>query len=164
MTSPSPTSMDVADILQNAVEEAARLLDADGARIDLVDPEIGLLRWAYQSGDERPSDDVWPEDPDETLEQGVSGKAITEARVFFTGDYLADERFDHGRGADTYIANVGVRSVMAAPLIGDAGPFGALTVYTTRPAAWTADDAEILGALATEAAIAIQNARLIDDL
>jgi PAS domain S-box-containing protein len=152
------------EVIQLTVDEAARLLTADGARIDLIDPDIGLLRWAYQSGDDRPSDDIWPDDPDETLDQGVSGKAVTEGRVFFTGDYLADDRFDHGMGADQYIANVGVRSVMSAPLISDAGPFGALTVYTTRIDAWTADDAEILGDLGTEAAIALTNARLIDEL
>jgi PAS domain S-box-containing protein len=152
------------EVIQLTVDEAARLLHADGARIDLIDPDIGLLRWAYQSGDDRPSDDVWPDDPDETLDQGVSGKAVTEGRVFFTGDYLADARFDHGAGADTYIASVGIRSVMAAPLIGDAGPFGALTVYTTRVDAWTAGDAEILGDLGTEAAIAITNARLIAEI
>jgi PAS domain S-box-containing protein len=152
------------EVIQMTVDEAARLLNADGARIDLIDPDIGLLRWAYQSGDDRPGEDVWPDDPDETLDQGVSGKAVTEGRVFFTGDYLADDRFDHGKGADTYIANVGVRSVMSAPLIGDSGSFGALTVYTSRIDAWTEDDAEVLGALGTEAAIAITNARLIDEL
>ena len=152
------------DVIQQTVDEAARLLNADGARIDLIDPKIRLLRWAYQSGDDRPSDDIWPEDPEETLDQGVSGKAVTEGRVFFTGDYLTDERFDHGMGADTYIANVGVRSVMAAPLVGDAGPFGALTVYTTRVDAWTADDAEILGDLGTAAAISLTNARLIAEI
>jgi PAS domain S-box-containing protein len=152
------------EVIQLTVDEAARLLNADGARIDLIDPTLGLLRWAYQSGDDRPSDDIWPDDPDETLDQGVSGKAVTQGKVYFTGDYLADARFDHGMGADQYIANVGVRSVMSAPLIGDAGPFGALTVYTTRPDAWDAGDAEILGDLGTEAAIALTNARLIAEI
>ncbi len=155
---------DSADVIQQTVDEAARLLHADGARIDLIDPVLGLLRWAYQSGDDRPSDDVWPEDPDERLDQGVSGKAVVEGDVFWTGDYLADERFAHGRGSDHYIRATGIRSVMAAPLIGEHGPFGALTVYTSRPDAWTADDAALLVALASEAAIAITNARLLEDL
>ena len=155
---------DPADVIQRAVDEAARLLGAEGARIDLIDPASGLLRWAYQAGAERPSDDIWPEDPDERIEQGVAGKAVVEGRVFVTGDYLGDDRFIHRPGPDAYIASVGVRSVMAAPLHGDRGPFGALTVYTTRRDAWTAIDAEFIGALATETAIAIQNARLIEAL
>ena len=41
---------DLSDVLQQAVDEAARLLHADGARIDLVDGRLGLLRGAYASG------------------------------------------------------------------------------------------------------------------
>ena len=155
---------DPKEVIQETVDESARLLDAEGARIDLIDRQLGLLRWAYQSGADRPSDEVWPEDPKETLDQGVSGKAVMEGRVFFTGDYLTDERFVHGPGPDSYISSVGLRSVMAAPLIGDRGPFGALTIYTTRPDAWSEDDAGLLEALATEAAIALRNARMIEEL
>ncbi len=155
---------DPADVIQEAVDEAARLLGAEGARLDLVDPKLGLLRWAYQSGANRPSDEIWPEDPGEELEQGVSGRAVVDGRVYFTGDYLADDRFVHRTGPDSYVASVGIRSVMAAPLIGDRGAFGALTIYTTRADAWNADDAGLLEALATEAAIALRNARLIEEL
>ncbi|HEY0443335.1 MAG TPA: GAF domain-containing protein [Candidatus Limnocylindrales bacterium] len=152
------------DIIQRVVDEAARLLRADGARIDLIDPTSRLLRWAYQSGADRPSDDIWPDDPDETLDQGVAGRAVVTGRPFYTGDYLADERFDHGHGSDTYIAATGIRSVMAVPLIGDAGPFGALTVYTSRAGAWAEEEASLLMAVATEASIALTNARLINEL
>ena len=152
------------DVIQQTVDAAARLLDGDGARIDLIDPVINLLRWAYQSGGSRPTEDVWPSDPNETLDQGVSGKAVTEGTVQWTGDYLRDRRFVHGETADQYIDAVGVHSVMSAPLIGEDGAFGALTVYTTRVDAWGPADAELIDALATEAAIAITNARLIAEL
>ena len=152
------------DVIQQTVDAAARLLDGDGARIDLIDPVINLLRWAYQSGGSRPTEDVWPSDPNETLDQGVSGKAVTEGTVQWTGDYLRDRRFVHGETADQYIEAVGVHSVMSAPLIGEDGAFGALTVYTTRIDAWGPADAELIDALATEAAIAITNARLIAEL
>jgi PAS domain S-box-containing protein len=152
------------DIIQRAVDEAARLLNADGARIDLVDPTSGLLRWAYQSGADRPTDELWPDDPDETLDQGVAGRAVISGRPFYTGDYLADERFGHGHGSDTYIAATGIHSVMAVPLNGDAGPFGTLTVYTAARDAWGEEDASLLAAVATEASIAMTNARLIDEL
>ena len=155
---------DLSDVLQRAVDEAARLLQADGARIDLIDARSGLLRWAYASGALKPDDTVWPDDPDETLEQGISGQAVMTGRAFWTGDYLHDERFPHGRGADTYVENSGVASVMAAPLIGETGPFGALTIFTDRPDAWSETDAALLEAIAAQAAIAITRARLLEAL
>ena len=85
-------------------------------------------------------------------------------RAFWTGDYLHDERFPHGRGADTYVETSGVASVMAAPLIGETGPFGALTIFTDRPDAWAETDATLLEAIAAQAAIAITRARLLDEL
>src|SRR5687767_6584135 len=45
---------DLSSVPQLAVDEAARLLRADGARIDLIDPGSGLLRWAYASGAVKP--------------------------------------------------------------------------------------------------------------
>jgi PAS domain S-box-containing protein len=155
---------DLPAVLQLGVDEAARLLRADGARIDLIDPRSGLLRWAYASGAVRPDDSVWPDDPDETLEQGVSGQAVVLARPFWTGDYANDRRFPHGHGADTYVAASDVRSVMAAPLNDEAGPFGALTVFTGRPDAWGDGDAPLLEAIADQAAITIRTTRLIDEL
>ena len=155
---------DLPAVLQSAVDEAARLLRADGARIDLLDPVSGLLRWAYASGAQRPDDEAWPDDPDETLEQGVAGQAVVNGRVTWTGDYLQDERFPHGRGADTYIEGTGIHSVMAAPLVGETGPFGAITIYTGTADAWTGQDAALLVAIADQAAITITTTRLIAEL
>ena len=108
-------------VLQLGVDEAARLLRADGARIDLIDPTLGLLRWAYASGAIQPSDEEWPDDPDETLDQGISGKAVVSGRAFWSGDYVNDTRFSHGRGADQYVSGSGLHSVMAAPLTVEGG-------------------------------------------
>jgi PAS domain S-box-containing protein len=155
---------DLTDVLQRAVDEAARLLRADGARIDLIDARSGLLRWAYASGAIKPSDDEWPDDPDETLDQGISGQAVASGRPFWTGDYLHDDRFPHGSGADAYIQNSGITSVMAAPLIGGSGAFGALTVFTSRHDAWDAASAALIEAIAAQAAIAINRTRLIEEL
>ena len=154
------------DVLQRTVDEAARLLDADEARIDLIDAESGLLRWAYHSATTTPTGNWdWPDEPDESLDQGVSGRAVLERRVAFTGDYLNDPSFLHSSGPDGFVAEVGINSVMSAPLLGEGGrPFGALTIYTRRKHAWADEDARLIEAIATQAAIAITNARLIEEL
>ncbi len=155
---------DLPAVLQLSVDEAARLLRADGARIDLIAPDSGLLRWAYASGALRPDKSVWPDDPNETLDQGISGQAVVGGRPFWTGDYVSDSRFPHGAGADLYARTSDLRSVMAAPLMGEGNAFGALTVFTRRADAWADADASVLEAIASQAAIAITNAKLIDEL
>ena len=154
------------DVLQRTVDEAARLLGAEEARIDLIDSDSGLLRWAYHSATTTPNQTWdWPDEPDESLDQGVSGRAVMERRVAFTGDYLNDDSFLHASGPDGYVREIGINSVMAAPLLGEGGrPFGALTVYTRRLHAWGEPDARLIEAIAIQAAIAITNQRLIEEL
>ncbi len=153
------------DVLQRTVDEAARLLAADESRIDLIEPESGLLKWAYHSSASTPYGSwEWPDNPDEKIEQGISGLAVLEARVAWTGDYLNDPGFLHASSSDHYVKEIGINSVMSAPLLDAGRVFGALTIYTRRSEAWGTDDARLIEAIANQAAIAISTARLIEEL
>ena len=57
-----------------------------------------------------------------------------------------------------------VRGLIAAPIVGEAGPLGAIEVMSHVPSAFDDIDIAVLGGLAEQAAIAITNARLIDEL
>lgn len=144
-------------VLDETVHEAARLLHAEHAVIQQVQPGTDTLA-DFTAID----DTVSPADLETNLKvgQGIAGRAIAERRVIWTGDYLADGTFPHTREADDWMRETGMRSQMAAPLIGEAGASGALSVYSPRPAAFGQEDAEILGALASHAAIVLSNARL----
>ena len=155
---------DLPAVLQRAVDEAARLMQAEGARIDLVDPRLNSLRPAYASGDSKLDAEEWPEDPEETIDEGVSGQSVVTGKAAWTGDYLKDAGFRHGKLGDGYVRRVGLHSVMAAPLVGEAGPFGALTIYARRRDAWSESDAALLVAIADQASITITTTRLIEEL
>ena len=148
------------EVVRRTVDEAVRLLDADGAEFDLVDAETGLLQGVYMSGGQ-PSDDEWPGEQHGTADVGVSGVALRTGSAFRTGDYMGDERFTHAEGPDQYASVKGIRSVISAPLVGEHGPFGTVTVWSTRPEAFSERDEALLLALVTQAAIALTNARLI---
>ena len=49
-TDPDGGSGDVHELLKEAVDETARLLDADGAMVYLIDAETGHLRFAHDAG------------------------------------------------------------------------------------------------------------------
>lgn len=153
---------DPSTVLQMTVDEAARLLGGDGGEMDLVVPETGQLRLTYNSS--RVGHPM-PEELSVTgPTEGVSGKAVEERRVVRTGRYLEDASFVHSPAADAWARSFGVGSVIAAPLVGEAGALGALLVYARGADAFDDDDAELLGALANQAAIAVTNARLWDEL
>ena len=130
---------DLSEVLQRAVDEAARLI-ARRRRPDRPprrpDRHASL---GVRVRDAAADDSVWPDDPRRDPRPGrSSGQAVVTGPAVWTGDYLARRRFPHGIAARTpSSADVGIRSVMAVPLIGDAGPFGALTVYTGVADAWT---------------------------
>ena len=61
-------------------------------------------------------------------------------------------------------ARTGIGDLIVAPIIGDEGPLGAIEVYRRDRHAFDDIDAAVLGGLADQAAIAITNARLIEEL
>ncbi|MDQ2673720.1 MAG: GAF domain-containing protein, partial [Chloroflexota bacterium] len=154
---------DPGDVLQRTLDEAVRLLDADGGRIELV-ADTGGLHWAFgHSAIDLPIERDEEVDPVQ-MDEGVSGRAVIERRVIRTGDYLTDEQFTHAEAPDRYIRQHGIRSVMSAPLIGEDGAIGSLTVHSQTREAFDDADAELLEVLASQAAIAVANARLYEQL
>ncbi len=154
---------DPGDVLQRTLDEAVRLLDADGGRIELV-VEGGGLHWAFgHSAIDLPIERA-PGEAAVTAEEGVSGRAVRQRKVVFTGDYLLDDAFVHAEAPDRYIRQHGIRSVMSAPLIGEEGAIGSLTVHSQARDAFDTADAELLEVLASQAAIAVTNARLYEQL
>ena len=153
------------EVLQSIVDEARRLIPSDSARIDLLDDETGILHWEFASGGFGDIDD----DPRfrgaaMTEDQGLSGLAIQTRQPQYTGRYVEDARFPHDDDIDAYVNAAGVNSILAAPLLGETGAFGALYVVAKARDAFDDRDAEILAALASQASIAITNARLVDAL
>ena len=156
--------LDPAEVLQRITDEAARLLDSDGARIDQYDASIDALRWSYSAGDAMSFVPDWAKAGGIKPGQAVAGLSFAEQRPVLTTDYLVDERFDHQPDIDEFVTKMGIRAVMSTPLSADAGPIGTLSVVSRQPGAYEEADLEVLTALATQASIAIRNARLMEEL
>ena len=136
----------------------------DGARIDLYDPSIEALRWSYAAGETMGVVPEWARTGGLKSGQAVAGRAFKEQRAVRTDDYLTDDRFERDDAARAFVEEAGIRSVVAVPLAGDVGPLGTLSVVSRQPGAYDEADLRVLSALATQAAIAIRNARLIEEL
>lgn len=157
---------DPATVLQRTVDASARLLNADGARIDLANADTGVLSWGFDaSTGQAPALGPIPGDHEEsTPDEGITGRASRLGRTIWTGDYLADPQFLHREALDAFARRNGIRSAMAAPIRGEAAILGTLTVYTSRADDYDVADAELLSSLADQASLAITNARRIEAL
>ena len=151
-------------ILQQTVDEARRLLRSTSARIDMLEDDGVTLRWAYASGEDAVRTREEGFDAEFRIGEGIAGRTVATGEAFRTGDYLADPRFQHVPRSDTLVRKTGFRSVLAAPLRGESGSLGAISVSSIEVDQYDDNQAELLQGLADQAAIAIQNARLIEEL
>ena len=146
-----------AELLKGAVTEVARLLQADGAMIYLVDEASETLRFAYDAGitDRRARRLI----RDLTLPIGVGmfGTTVSRRQLTVTDDYPADKRFEHSPVADDIVHSAGMRSMAVTPLVAGERVIGAMGAYANRPAAFSEAQIRLLRALGDHAATAIAN-------
>src|SRR4249919_4174364 len=75
---PDGVSGHVHELLVAAVDEAARLLDADGAMVYLVDPGTGHLRFAHDAGIRSRRSRAWVRSIDLPVGVGIFGRSVAE--------------------------------------------------------------------------------------
>ena len=83
---PDGGSGDIHELLVAAADEAARLLDADGAMVYLVDPATGHLRFAHDAGIRSRRSRAWVRSIDLPVGVGMFGRAVAERVVVLTID------------------------------------------------------------------------------
>jgi len=164
MTRATAEQQDSHALLTRAVEEAARLLNADGAMVYLVDPDEGRLRFAVDAGIGSPEARQLIRDLSLPIGVGLFGHAISSGEVVVSGDYRRDKRFQHSPVADRIVTIADMRSMAAAPLIAEGEVLGALGAYSSRIDDFEEAEIALLRALADHAATAIANQRLIERL
>ncbi len=151
-------------LLQHAVDEAARLLQMDGAMIYLADPSSGVLRFANDAGIHNREARRLIRDLELPIGAGMFGAAVARAEVMVTPDYPNDDRFTHNEVADRIVEVANMRSMAVAPLIAGDEVLGGLGAFSSRSDAF--DDAAVglLRALAGHAASAIDLHRHAEEL
>jgi len=151
----------ITEILDHIVGQAIRLLPADGAAVYRLDPSEQTLRIRSARG----------LDPDYVAHivipvgRGAVGEAVLHrcpvpapdllGRVLEVSDQLdPHERMLLERLATQY------RALFAVPLIVKGEVYGALVIYYVAPREFSTEETSLTVALADQAALAIENARL----
>jgi signal transduction histidine kinase/putative methionine-R-sulfoxide reductase with GAF domain len=154
----SRSAFDLRTVLQTLVESAARFCDADKA--SLTRERDGALYRAEAYGFSREYLDYVQDIPIKPDRGSASGRALLEGRVVHIADALADPEYTL-----TDVQRLGgYRTVLSVPMLREDVPIGVLALLRSDVRPFTDKQIELVTTFADQAAIAIENVRLFDEI
>ena len=151
------SSLDVKAVLRSVGEAAGQLLGADQLYI-LLGSDPRALSVGHLSGQTAPGVTEGAELDLVALGWRLSVKALTE-RVLVR----MDDRETDGHVNRSEAERIGAASGLVAPLLSSDTVRGLLVLSRLTPHQWTPEELDLAEALASQATVAIENARLYDD-
>jgi len=149
---------DAAHVLDSIAGTAQRLLAASGAAIARVDDK-GILRRIVTAGRAAPVS----ASPTAGIDRGTPlGRAALEKRTVHVEDIL--QQAGEFPKAPALRGRSENRTILATPLMREGEAIGAINVTRTEVRPFTAKEIELLESFADQAVIAIENARLLEEL
>ncbi len=143
------------EILSLIVLMAAKLLNARICSILLLDEKKGeLLLKATQS-----TSPEYCYKPPVKLESSVSGKVVREKAPLMVKDLLKDKEFSFPEIA----RKEGLFSLLSVPMMSKGKAIGTVNIYSKEEKEFTSEEIDIIQAFANQAAIAIENTRLLEE-
>ena len=154
----SRSTFNLQAVLNTLTESAARLCAADLCLI--FRPDGDVLRLVANFGVSREAERYWLEHPVPVGRGSTSGRALLEGRAIHIPDVLADPEYRSTRNQELG----GYRSTLSVPLLRDGTTIGVFGLGRREPNPFTDKQAELVTTFADQAAIAIENARLLNEL
>lgn len=147
---------DFKQLLENFMDLIIEVLPASRGYIFLINQESGLpVPYVRRAASEVQSD------TEIIVSRTILKTAVTNKESLLSKDALVDERFAHSKS----VAAARVRSAICAPLISREKVLGIIYLDSTdKSNLYTKDDLALLSAMALKAGIAVDNARLYDDM
>jgi two-component system NtrC family sensor kinase len=154
----SRSTFDLKSVLQTLVESAGRLCGADYATI--TRQKDGVLFFAEAYGYSSEFIEYVKAMPVERGHGTATGRALLEGRVIHIADVLADPDYTWAEAQRLG----GYRTVLAVPMMREDVPMGVLTLTRSEVRPFSEKQIELVSIFADQAAIAIENVRLFDEI
>jgi signal transduction histidine kinase len=154
----SRSTFDLKAVLNTLVESAVRLCEADQGNI--TRQRDGIFYRAEFSGFSPEFTDLVKDMPVKIDRGNIHGRALLESRIVHIPDVLADPDYTFTEAQRLG----GFRTALGVPMLKEGVPIGllALTRHEVRP--FTEKQIELANTFADQAAIAIENVRLFDEI
>jgi GAF domain-containing protein len=148
------------EVLRSIVHRARMLLGADVSYLSLNDERAGKTYMRVTEG----SVSALFQQLRLGMGEGLGGLVAQTARPSSTSGYAADTRFHHTRTIDTAVREEGLVAILGVPLLLGGTVIGVLYAADRTPREWAADEVALLSSFANHAAVALDNARLLDEI
>jgi GAF domain-containing protein len=154
----SRSTFDLRTVLQTLVESAARFCHADKANI--IREKDGGFYTAEAYGYSREFMDYIKNIPTKAERGSASGRALAEGRVVHIADVKADPEYTL-----VEVQRLGdYRTILCVPMLREGVPIGLLVLTRSEVKPFTDKQIELVTTFADQAAIAIENVRLFDEI
>jgi signal transduction histidine kinase len=154
----SRATFDLKSVMQTLVESAGRLCDADFAMI--TRQKDGMLFFAEAYGYSPEFIEYVRALPVERGRGTATGRALLEGRVIHIADVLADPDYTWAEAQSLG----GYHTVLGVPMLREGIPVGVLTLTRSEVRPFSEKQIELVSTFADQAAIAIENVRLFDEI
>ncbi|NOZ06563.1 MAG: GAF domain-containing sensor histidine kinase [Chloroflexi bacterium] len=152
------STLELHDLLQDTMAVAAKVMEAEASTLMLLDPETDELVFeiTHGSSEQELRQFRMPKD------KGIAGWVLTENTPLIVNDPAEDARFNRSVDEKTGFHTC---SILCVPMQIRGQAIGVLEVLNKKTASgFDTNDVRLLYALAGQAAIAIENARLYQSL
>jgi two-component system, NtrC family, sensor kinase len=154
----SRSTFDLQTVLQTLFESAARLCEADRATI--TRQKSGVFYRAESYGFSKEFMELVKDLPVVPQRGDASSRALLEGKFVHIADVLADKEY---KFADAQRLGH-FRTVLAVPMLREGVPIGVLALTRSEVRPFTDKQIELVQTFADQAAIAIENVRLFDEI
>ena len=154
----SRSAFDLPTVLNTLVKSAARLCEADV--VTLAQPKGSTYQIDATFGTTREFDEYVAAHPTKIDRGTATGRTLIEGKVAHIADVLADTEYTYTEGQKL----AGFRTVLGLPLLREGIPIGVMTLCRRSVRPFTDQQIELVQTFADQAAIAMENTRLLNEL